>query len=94
MRKSEEKRPLEMPRRKRDGNIKTDFREIGRDGMDWIDLAQDVDQRRTLVNTAVNLGVPQDVGKFLSDRATGGFSRRTQLHGISQLALFEFYYST
>jgi hypothetical protein len=35
-----------------------DLREIGWDGMDWIDLAQDMDQWRALVNTVMNLRVP------------------------------------
>jgi hypothetical protein len=39
-------------------NIQMDLREIGWDGMDWIDLAQDRDQWRILVNTVMNLGVP------------------------------------
>jgi hypothetical protein len=39
-------------------NIKIDFREIGWDGRDWIKLAQDRDQWRTLVNTMMNLQVP------------------------------------
>jgi hypothetical protein len=39
-------------------NIKIDLREIGWDGMDWIDLAQDRDQRRALVNTVMNLLAP------------------------------------
>jgi hypothetical protein len=39
-------------------NIKMDLREIGWDGMDWIDLAQDRDQWRALVNTVMNLRVP------------------------------------
>jgi hypothetical protein len=39
-------------------NIKMDLREIGCDGMDWIDLAQDMDKWRALVNTAMNLRVP------------------------------------
>jgi hypothetical protein len=35
-----------------------DLREIGWDGVDWIGLAQDMDQWRTLVNTVMNLRVP------------------------------------
>jgi hypothetical protein len=60
-----------------------DLREIGWGVMDWIDLAQDRDQWRTLVNTVMNLRVPYNFGKFLSGCATGGFSRRSQLHGVS-----------
>jgi hypothetical protein len=36
-------------------NIKMDLREIGWNGMDWIDLAQDRDQWWDLVNTVTNL---------------------------------------
>jgi hypothetical protein len=39
-------------------NIKMDLREIGWDVMDWIDLAQDRDRWRSLVNTVMNLRVP------------------------------------
>jgi hypothetical protein len=39
-------------------NIKMDLREIGRDGADWIDLAQDMDRWRALVNMVMNLRVP------------------------------------
>jgi hypothetical protein len=39
-------------------NIKIDLREIGWDGMDWIDVAQDRDQWRSLMNTVMNLQVP------------------------------------
>jgi hypothetical protein len=53
--KPEGKRPLGRPRRRWVDNIKMDRREIGCDGMDWIDLAQDRDQRRVLVNTVMNL---------------------------------------
>jgi hypothetical protein len=35
-----------------------DFKEIGWSGMDWIDLAQDRDQWKALVNTVINLQVP------------------------------------
>jgi hypothetical protein len=56
--KSEVKIPLEKPRLRWVDNIKMDLREIEWDGMNWIDLAQDRDQRRALVNTVMNLRVP------------------------------------
>jgi hypothetical protein len=40
------------------GNIKIDLREIEWDSIDWIDLVQDRDQWRVLVNTLMNLQVP------------------------------------
>jgi hypothetical protein len=55
--KPEGKGPLGRPRRRWVGTIKMDLREIGWDGMDWIDVAQDRDQWRTLVNTVMNLWV-------------------------------------
>jgi hypothetical protein len=55
--KPEGKRPLRRPRR-RWVNIKMDLREIGWDGVDWIDMAQDRGQWRALVNTILNLRVP------------------------------------
>jgi hypothetical protein len=39
-------------------NIKIDVREIGCDGVDWVDLAQDRDQWRAFLNTVMNLRVP------------------------------------
>jgi hypothetical protein len=56
--KPEGKRPLGRPRRRWVDNIKMDLREIGWDGMDWIDLAHDRDQWRALVNTVMNFRVP------------------------------------
>jgi hypothetical protein len=56
--KPEGKRPLGRPRRMWEDNIKMDLREIGWGGMDWINLAQDRDQLRALVNTVMNLPVP------------------------------------
>jgi hypothetical protein len=51
---SEGKRPLGRPRRRWVDNIKVDLRERGWDCMDWIDVAQDRDQWRALVNTVMN----------------------------------------
>jgi hypothetical protein len=64
--KQEGMRPLGRPRRRCEDNIRMDLREIGLGGMDWIDLAQDGDQWRALVNTVMKLWVPQNVGKFLN----------------------------
>jgi hypothetical protein len=61
-------------------NIKMDLREIEWDGMDWIELAQDRDWWRALVDTVMNLRVPLNAGKFLSSSTTGGFSRKARLH--------------
>jgi hypothetical protein len=56
--KPEGKRLLGRPIRRLVDNMKMDLREIGWDGMDWIDLAQDRDQWRAIVNTVMNLRVP------------------------------------
>jgi hypothetical protein len=60
-----------------------DISEIGWSDMDWIVLAQDREQCMFLVNTIMNLRVPQNAGKFLSSCTTGGSSRRAQLHEVS-----------
>jgi hypothetical protein len=54
----EGKRPLGRPIRRWVDNMKMDLREIRWDGMDWINLAQDRDQWRPLVNTVMNFWVP------------------------------------
>jgi hypothetical protein len=53
----EGQRPLGRPRRRCLDNIKMDLREIGWNVLDWIDIAQDRDQWRALVNTVLNLRV-------------------------------------
>jgi hypothetical protein len=53
----EGKRPLGTPRRRWVDKIKMDLREIGWNGMDWINLAQDRDQLRALVCAVINLRV-------------------------------------
>jgi hypothetical protein len=56
--KQEGKRPLGRPRRRWVDNIKIDLGEVGWDGVDWIDLAQDRDRWRAYVNAVMNLRVP------------------------------------
>jgi len=58
VRKPEGKRPLGRPRRRWEDNIKMDVQEVICGGIDWIDLAQDRDRWRALVNAVMNLRVP------------------------------------
>ena len=51
------KRPLVRPRRRWEDNIKLDLQEVRGDG-DWMELAQDRDMWRELVNTVMNFRVP------------------------------------
>jgi hypothetical protein len=80
MGKPEGGRPQGIPRRRRVDNIKMDIGEIVWDDIDWIDLTQDRDQWRALVNVVKNLQVPYISGEFLSSCTIGSFSRRAQLH--------------
>jgi transposase len=58
VRKPEGRRPLGRPRRRWLDNIRMDLVEIGRDDVAWIDLAQDMNRWRALVNLVLNLQVP------------------------------------
>ena len=58
MGKPEGRRPLGRPRSKWEDNIKMNFQEVGRGGMDWIELAQGRDRWRALVSAVMNLRVP------------------------------------
>jgi hypothetical protein len=57
MRKPEGKKPLGRPRRRWEDRIKMDLRENGCGSVDWIQLAQNRDRWRAVVNTVMNLGV-------------------------------------
>jgi hypothetical protein len=54
----EGKRPLVRSRHSWEDNIRMDLRDVGIDGANWIQLAQDRVQRRAFVNTVMNLRVP------------------------------------
>jgi hypothetical protein len=56
--KPEGLRPLGRPRRRWEGNIKANLQEVVCGGIDWIELAQDRDRWRTLVNAVMNLRIP------------------------------------
>jgi len=56
--KPEELGPLRRSRRRWEENIKMDLKEVGCGGIDWIELAQDRDRWRAVVNAVMNLRVP------------------------------------
>ena len=58
MRKPERKRSLQKPRHRWEDNIKMDLKEVEGGGRYWIDLAQERDRWRALVDAVMNLGVP------------------------------------
>jgi hypothetical protein len=82
--KSEGKRPLAIPRHRWEDNIKMDLEELACGRIDWIEVAQDRDRWRALVNAIMSLRVPLNAGNFLTGRKPVSFSRRTLLHGVSK----------
>ena len=58
MGKPEGRRPLTRPRLRWEENIKMDLQEVGWEDMDWIDLAEDRERWRALLNAVMNLRVP------------------------------------
>jgi len=67
--KPEGKRPLGRPRRRWEDNIKMDLREVEGVG-DWVELAQDRDRWRALLNRVTNFLVPLSAGNFLTSCRT------------------------
>ena len=74
----------EIPRRRWEDNIKMGLQEVGGGCGDWMELAQDRDRWRALVNTARNLRVPKMRGISGLAAAPVSFSRKTLIHGISK----------
>jgi hypothetical protein len=66
VRKPEGKRPLGRPRHRWKDNIKLDLQDVGCEGMGWIDVTQDRERWRALVNAAMNLRIPQNAENFLT----------------------------
>jgi hypothetical protein len=77
------KRLLGKPRCRWVDNINMDLVEIGWGGVDWIGLAQDREKWRALVNTVMNLQVPQNAGKLSSGHTTGGFLSSARLNRVT-----------
>jgi hypothetical protein len=64
--KLERKRPLGRQRRRWEDGIRMDLKEIGRGNVDWIQMAQDRDRWRALVNTVMNLRVLEPQSELVS----------------------------
>jgi hypothetical protein len=69
------KRPLERPRHRRKDGIRMDLREIGWGSVEWIQLAQDRDRWRAVVNTVVNLRVLAPRSEFRFIQMISGLQR-------------------
>jgi len=80
--KPEGKRPLGRPRRRWEDNITMDLQEVGCGVMDWIELAQDRNKWRALVNAVMILRVPLNAGNLLTSCKPIS-SRRTLPHAVS-----------
>ena len=65
--KPEGKKPLGRPKRRWEDNIKVDLQEVGCGGMDWIELSQDRERWRALLNAVMNRRVAQNAGNFLTN---------------------------
>ena len=83
--KQEGRKRMGRPRRRWVDNIRMDLQEVGCGYMDWIELAQDRESWRTLVNAVMNLRVPWNAGNLVTNCKQVSFSRRTLHHGVSKL---------
>jgi hypothetical protein len=81
--KPEGKRSLGRPRRRWVGNNRIDLGEVGWGDVYWIGLAQDRNRWRALVNSVLNLRVPQNAVKLSGGLTTGGLSSIAQFHRVS-----------
>ena len=80
---------LGRPRHRWEDNIKLYLQEVGCGGMDWIELANNRDRWRALVNAVMNLRVPWNAGNFLTGWKPVSFSRRTLLYGVNIIVSLE-----
>jgi hypothetical protein len=67
-----------------------DLREVGLEGMDWIDLDQNRDRLRAVVNSVMNLRVPKNAANFLTSCVPINLSGRHLLHGVSIISILCF----
>jgi hypothetical protein len=63
--------------------VRIDLVEVGWGDVDWIGLDQDRDRWGALVNSVLNLRVPENAGKVSSVHATRDLSSSAQLHGVN-----------
>jgi hypothetical protein len=85
--KVRKKEPLGRQRRRWVDYIKIDVRDIGWGGIDWIDLAQDSNQWRILLNTGLNLWSPYIFRKFFNSCTSSYFSRRAQVYQVNLVSV-------